>query len=208
MVRTIRKIPGLSCLVFSLAIGCVVCAGAGPTRDGGERRDRKEDPYIEETVYEGMGFAGVEFGDSVERVEEVLGEPGGGSEHSLRYLDSGLEIRLYDGKVRGFSFYRRFRGKLFVSELGMGDTLENVQEAYGELAGERSVKELTDWTLDKTLLVRRDGPKRDGEAVSKLSYYDAGLYFFFDEQDQIVGFGVNRETNYARRFMETESEPE
>lgn len=183
---------------------CLVCAGArlrAEDRDEVEK-GKEEGRLLRETVYEGAGFAGVDFGDSPERVEEVMGEATGGSYHEIRYLYGGVTVRLRERKVIGFSFSSRFRGKLFTSELGVGATLEEVESAYGELVGEREVKKLTGWTLDGTLLVRRGGPGFKGGPIWKLCYNDAGICFFFDEQHRVSGFGVNRKTGYADRFAE------
>ena len=153
--------------------------------------------HISETVYEGVGFAGVEFGNTAEQVEDLLGEAKGGSEHSLKYKNSRMGLCLCGGKVKHFNFHQDFKGTLYTSGLGIGHTLGDVEAAYGEIPKERLVDELCAWRLDRTLLIRRGGPQDGDGAVSKLHYYDAGVYFLFGEDGRIVGFGLFRKTNYA-----------
>lgn len=188
---------------FAVVLPCWLCL---PTPlEGQERWHRIEslsDAHIEKTVYEGVGFASVTFGDSAEHVEEILGEAKGGSAYTLRYMGSAMEVRLRDGKVCGFSFYRGFRGSLFRSGLGVGDSVAAVEEAYGEAHNVRHVDELTDWTLDRTLLIRRGGPKYEGGPASKLRYPDVGMCFFFDSDDRVRGFWMFRKTGYADRDPE------
>lgn len=68
--------------------------------------------------------------------------------------------------------------------------MADVETAYGEILKERQVDELCDWRLDRTLLIRRGGPEEEDEAVSKLYYYEVGIYLLFDKQERIVGFGM------------------
>lgn len=154
-------------------------------------------PHISETVYEGVGFADVTFGNTAKQVEDFLGEATGGSEHSLKYANSRMCLCLCGGKVKHFNFHEGFKGTLHASGLGMGHTLAQVEAAYGTVPNERLVDELCSWRLDRTLLVRRGGPQEADGAVSKLHYYDAGVYFLFDEDERIVGFGLFRKTRYA-----------
>lgn len=129
-----------------------------------------------------------------------MGEAGGGSEWSLRYMDSGMEVRLCNGKVRGFSFYKSFRGRLYASGLRIGDSLEDMEAVYGEVLKDRKVNDLCDWMLDRVLLIRRGGPQWEGGPVAKLYYYDAGLYVFFDEGYRVSGFGLNKKTDYIEQI--------
>lgn len=158
-----------------------------------------EGPYIEETIYEGRGFAGLEIGDPADDAEEVLGEASGGSEHCFRYRDSRFSVRIYNDEISGFRFLRGFRGKLADGGIGIGDSLDDVIAAYGAVEKEREVNEFCDWRLDRTLLIRRGGPSYPNGPSMKLYCYDAGLYFFFDDNEQIVSMGLWRKTDYLDR---------
>ena len=195
---TKNRLPFTSLLGFSsvLTIGLSAPGNSDPCAP----RDTEPDgPYLAFPVEEGVGFAGVELDDPAERVEEVLGEAGGGCEHSLRYPESCVSFCLCGGKVRVIHFLPGFRGRLVKSALGMGDTLEAVEEAYGEITKEREVDELCGWQLDRTLLIRRGGAMPDDPTVAKVYYYEAGVYFQFDEQYQVYEFGLFRKTGYAHR---------
>lgn len=150
-------------------------------------------------VYEGVGLEELRLGDSAERIEHLLGEAEGGSEWSRRYRQLGLHIQLYEGKVYGMQFDDQFQGSLLTSGLGIGDTLADLEWAYGPILKVREVADHNAWNLDRILLVRRGGPQVERGDASKIAYYDLGMYFFLDEHERIMRFGLSKYTGYALR---------
>lgn len=157
------------------------------------------DPRPELIVYEGVGVGELQLGDPTSKVEQVLGEADAGSEHHREYRRIGLYVQLSHDKVYHLIFHPSFPGILFSSELGIGDTLADVQRAYGPILERREVVDHNAWRLDRVLLVRRGGPQFKGGDASKLHYYDLGMYFYFDEHERIYRFGLSDRTEYALR---------
>lgn len=152
------------------------------------------------TVYEGRGLEGIDFGYVAADVERILGAAEGGSEHHLSYASSGVQFCFCGGTLKDLHFRKGFRGKLYTSGLGIGSTLDAVVSSYGEVQAEKEVDDLCGWMLDRTLLVRRGEATADDETVYKLYYYDAGLFFLFDEQQIVREFGVFKKTDFLARF--------
>jgi len=150
-------------------------------------------------VNEGVGVGKLRLGDSAERIEQLLGEAEGGSEWHRRYPQLGLHIQLYEGKVYGMLFNERFPGTLLTSGLGIGDILADLERAYRPILERREVADHNAWNLDRILLVRRGGPQFEGGDASKIAYYDLGMYFFLDEHERIIRFGLSKYTGYALR---------
>ena len=139
-------------------------------------------------VYERLGLQGIEFNSTREQVEAVLGPPEGGSEHYITYDSSGIQVCFCGDRVKDIHFEAAFRGKLFESGLGIGNDLDEVIAAYGELKEEKVVDSVCGWMLDRVLLVHADPVPAD-EPAYKLSYYDQGLFFLFDD-GLIIEFGA------------------
>lgn len=150
-------------------------------------------------VYEGVGLGELRLGDPIQKIEQILGEADAGSEYYRKYHQIGLYIQLYEGKVYRLIFDKRFTGRLLTSELGMGDTLADLEWAYGPILERREVADHNAWRLDRILLVRKGGAQFKGGDASKLHYYDLGMYFYFDEQGRILRFGLSERTGYALR---------
>ena len=186
----------------SCAIAVLFCSsvpGIAQTTDDLRRDTRPEGRFIEDAVFEGVGFAGVRFGDSAEDVETILGGAAAGSPVSRMYADSRFKVHFEKNAVSGFTFHDGFRGMLATSDLGIGDWLEDVESAYGEILSQRPVDELGDWVLDRTLLTRRGGADQQDGSVLKLCYYSVGLCVLFDDEGRINGFDLTRKTGYAAR---------
>lgn len=168
--------------------------------DSVSRLDRRSiSRRIDLEVYEGVGVGKLRLGDPTETIERVLGEADAGSEHYRRYVQLGLYIQLYEGKVYTLTFDERFPGKLLTSGLGIGDTLADLEHAYGPVLERREVGDHNAWQLDRVLLVRQGGPQFQGGDGSKIEYYDLGMYFYLDEHQRILRFGLSKTTWYALR---------
>ncbi|MBI4716465.1 MAG: hypothetical protein HY763_01555 [Planctomycetes bacterium] len=146
--------------------------------------------FIDNDVGEGSGFAGIEFGMSQDQAETVLGAADGGTEGSLRFSRNRLSVCFCGGRATDIHFYPGFRGKLVGSRIGIGDTYEQVEAAYGVIERRRDVESLCSWRLNRTLLVKIGAPDSDEPAVAKLYYYDEGVFFLFDSNFRVCEFGV------------------
>jgi hypothetical protein len=176
-------------LQLAIAVLTIVgFASASPVEPNRDQTEAKPTPWINAPVVLGEGFAGVRFGDPTDEAERTLGEPDSGYETARTYGRQGFEVKLYGGRVTSFSFYRNFRGRLVDSGIAMGDSLADVQRAYGSILERREVDVLWDWTLHRVLLVRRDGPVKATGILSRLCYEDRGLCFYLDSDDRIVVF--------------------
>jgi len=150
-------------------------------------------------VYEGVGLGKLRLGDPAERVEQLLGKADGGSERHREYLQLGLHIQLHEDKVYTILFQDRFPGTLLTSGLRIGDTLLDLERAYGPILQRREVADHNAWTLDRILLVREAAPQSESGDASKIEFYDLGMAFFLDEQGRIVHFRLSKYTGYALR---------
>ncbi len=190
--------------VNALLAVCAVALSTNPIPASGQTAAVS---YPDLIVYEGVGVGELRLGDPSEKIEQILGEADAGSEYSRKYHQIGLFIQLYKDKVYSLTFDKRFPGRLFTSELGIGDTLADLQGAYGPILERREVADHNAWRLDRILLVRRGGAQFKGGDASKVHYYDLGMYFYFDEQGRIHRFGVSKSTGYALRPAEERIPP-
>jgi len=159
-------------------------------------------PQPDLTVYEGVGVGQLQLGDPAENLDQILGDADAGSENHRKYSKIGLTVQLCEGKVFRISFHKAFAGRLFTSGLRMGSSLEEVERSYGPILERREVQDHNAWTLDRVLLIRRNGPQSKEGPCSKLHYYDLGMYFYFDEHGLVCAFGLSRRTGYALRAPE------
>lgn len=148
--------------------------------------------YIEAIVYEGVGFAGLEFGDTKEYSELILGEPTGGCNWSRKFMNHRVSINYCSNSAGGFHFYQGFKGTLSKSGIGIGNTLEQVIDYYGEYKNERSVKNLSSWHIDRVLLIVKETREDEAQDYAKLRYGKQAVYFVFNEDFIIIEFGLTR----------------
>lgn len=118
--------------------------------------------YAIQPIGEREGFAGIRFGDSPARVEEVLGNASSGSDNDRRFTNPDIRAAFEDGRLRSLRFGEDFRGRLSETGIRMGDTVEDVLTAYGEALAQREVENLSAWHLDRTLVRLRS--KAEGSA--------------------------------------------
>lgn len=155
---------------------------------GSKKPDTVSEPawYDREPIREREGFAGVRFGDTPAKVEEVLGEASSGCDDHRRFTNPDIQATFKDGRLYSLRFGKDFRGRLSESGIGIHDIVDDVLEAYGEPLVWREVKSLSAWNLDRTFITQRGTPGVNINIVSKILYGDAGIEFFFDKEDRVV----------------------
>lgn len=146
--------------------------------------------YIEETVVEGVGFAGLVFGDTKEYAEVILGDPTGGCSWLRKFMNNRVTINYCNNSAGGFHFFEGFKGTLSKSGIGIGHTLDHVVYAYGEYKEERKVKFLHNWYMDRVLFIVKEEKESHGKGFAKIQYIEEGVYFVFNKEYEIIEFGL------------------